>query len=173
MSLNIKSVGACSSVHISARPTTSAKSAVITITSLGSASVGGSTTHNITYGGQTTQLLIPVTSLSASTGAFMITLSENNKIVHTKALIIHCDLDCCLTKLTNELVACNCDCPKCSSALAKAQKVFLLLQSAQSTVVEINSYGQAISINSGKFKDISEKYTKAKEICDNSCGCDC
>jgi len=171
MSLNIKSVGACSSVHISARPTTSATSAVITITSLGSS--GGITTHPITYSSQSTQLLIPVTSLPSSTGAFMITLSENNKIVHTKALIIHCDLDCCLTKLTNELVACNCDCPKCSSALAKAQKVFLLLQSAQSTVVEINSYGQAISINSGKFKDISEKYTKAKEICDNSCGCDC
>ena len=53
--------------------------------------------------------------------------------------------------------------------MAKAQKIFLLLQSAQSAV-EIA--GTDVN-NTGYHRDILDKYNKAKEICDNSCGCDC
>ena len=56
-----------------------------------------------------------------------------------------------------------------AKTMAKAQKVFLLLQSAQSAV-EIASTDVN---NTGYYKDILAKYNKAKEICDNSCGCDC
>tara|TARA_R100000315_G_C5165842_1_gene95613 strand:- start:54 stop:362 length:309 start_codon:yes stop_codon:yes gene_type:complete len=102
----------------------------------------------------------------------MFELEENGIIVSSKALLIHCDIDCCIVKLTNELLACECDCPKCSSALAKAQKVFLLLQSANAKVDEVNSEPRGSTVT-GHYEDISDKYKKAREICDGSCGCEC
>ena len=64
-----------------------------------------------------------------------------------------------------------CDCPKCATTLAKAQKIFLLLQSAQSAVDLANTTEG--SVNMGYYKDILKKYEKAVELCDSSCGCDC
>ena len=81
------------------------------------------------------------------------------------------DLDCCLTKLTNELLECACDCLKCNSVLAKAQKIFLLIKSADYALSQINVLNPG-SI-AGYLLDAQNKYTKAKEICDESCGCDC
>jgi hypothetical protein len=104
----------------------------------------------------------------------MISVTEGSGATPTmsKAVLVHCDIDCCLTKLTNELLACECDCPKCSSALAKAQKVYLLLQSAIAKVEEINSNPTGSTIM-GEYEDIVDKYKKAKELCDGSCGCEC
>ena len=50
--------------------------------------------------------------------------------------------------------------------------MFLLLQSAIATVEEVNSDPRGSTIT-GYYSDINDKYIKAKEICDNSCGCDC
>jgi len=111
---------------------------------------------------------IPIDNLSSPYGVFKVCIVEGGIEYACKPILIHCDIDCCLVKLTNELLDCACDCPRCSTALAKAQKIFLLLKSAESAV-EIAGVSQA----SGYYKDIYEKYSKAKEICDNSCGCDC
>ena len=168
MAFNIKTTSSCKNIMIHIRPLTAATTGSVRITSLS----GGFTTHNVTFSGNVTKLLVPVSSLAASSGAFKLKLFEGTTRTSTKALLIHCDIDCCLTKLTNELLACECDCPKCSSALAKAQKVFLLLQSALATVEEVNSDPRGSTIT-GYYSDIHDKYIKAKEICDNSCGCDC
>ena len=169
MAFNVKTVNSCKNILITIKPITGALTGTVEITSLTS---GGVTKHNVTFSGPTTKLLLPVTSLAATSGVFKLRLFEGVKKVSTKVLLIHCDIDCCLTKLTNELLACECDCPKCSSALAKAQKVFLLLQSAIATVEEVNSDPRGSTIT-GYYSDINDKYIKAKEICDNSCGCDC
>tara|TARA_R100000234_G_scaffold117205_1_gene95299 strand:+ start:69 stop:584 length:516 start_codon:yes stop_codon:yes gene_type:complete len=112
---------------------------------------------------------IPTENLSSKNGVFKVCVVENSIEVACKPVLIKCDIDCCLVKLTDELIDCSCDCPRCAKTLAKAQKVFLLLQSAQSAVdiasTDVN--------NTGYHLDILEKYNKAKEICDNSCGCDC
>jgi|TARA_R110000782_G_scaffold8677_7_gene28123 hypothetical protein len=86
--------------------------------------------------------------------------------------ILHCDIDCCLAKLTNELIDCSCDCARCSKTLAKAQKVMLLLKSAEYSVNQANTISNQ-PFMTGYITDAHNKYTKAREVCDNSCGCDC
>ena len=113
-------------------------------------------------------LNVPVANLPSANGVYKVCLSEGGIEYTCKPVLIKCNIDCCLTKLTNEIIDCSCDCPRCASALAKAQKVFLLLESAASAV-EIAGVTQSDAY----FIDILEKYLKAKEICDNSCGCDC
>jgi hypothetical protein len=111
---------------------------------------------------------IPTSTLTSALGVYKVCLEEGGVEYSCKPILLHCDIDCCLTKLTNELLDCSCDCPRCSVALAKAQKIFLLLQSAMSSV-EIAGANQSNSY----YQDIQKKYKKAREICDNSCGCDC
>jgi|TARA_R110000851_G_scaffold225421_1_gene378266 hypothetical protein len=122
----------------------------------------------MTYTAGIGKINVPVSNLPSLNGVFRVCLSENGIEYSCVPVLIKCDIDCCLTKLTNELIDCSCDCPRCSTALAKAQKIFLLLQSAASAV-EI----AAENPSSGYFEDIYSKYIKAREICDNSCGCDC
>ena len=111
---------------------------------------------------------IPLSDLSISNGVIdvIVELQVSNgqwTVQDRYAVLINCDIDCCLTKLTNELIDCSCDCAKCASSLAKAQKVFLLVQA--------NDAGTGT--RSGYINDANTKYLKAKEVCDDSCGCNC
>ena len=115
---------------------------------------------------------IPLSDLSISNGVVDVVISLQGSIYEKQAVLIHCDIDCCLSKLTNELIDCACDCAKCSSSLAKAQKVFLLLQSADYAIVQANDTSDA-AVRSGFITDANSKYLKAKEVCDDSCGCNC
>ena len=76
-----------------------------------------------------------------------------------------------ILNITNELIDCACDCAKCSSVLAKAQKIMLLLKSAEYSLKQSNVVGT--TLKAGYITDANNKYTKAREVCDNSCGCDC
>lgn len=114
------------------------------------------------------RIVVPVANLPHANGVYRACLNEQGIEYSCRPVVIHCDIDCCLTKLTNELMECSCDCARCSSTLAKAQKVYLLLES-WSSAVEIAADTQSDAY----FQDILEKYTKAREICDNNCGCDC
>lgn len=68
---------------------------------------------------------IPVSELSVSSGIITIIVTTvAGTEVDRKTVLLHCDIDCCLTKLTNELIECSCDCAKCASSLAKAQKYY-------------------------------------------------
>jgi len=115
---------------------------------------------------------IPLSDLSISNGVVDVVISLQGSIYEKQAVLIHCDIDCCLSKLTNELIDCACDCAKCSSSLAKAQKVFLLLQSADYAIVQANDTNDP-AVRSGFITDANSKYLKAKEVCDDSCGCNC
>tara|TARA_R110000851_G_scaffold33102_2_gene88242 strand:+ start:1429 stop:1920 length:492 start_codon:yes stop_codon:yes gene_type:complete len=121
----------------------------------------GSTNVTIASQFSVTTVVVPVSSLSISYGVINIEFCYSSDVIYTYPVLIHCDIDCCLAKLTNELIDCACDCAKCSSALAKAQKIFLLIKSAE------------YALTQGNLLDAHNKYIKAKEICDNSCGCDC
>tara|TARA_R110002012_G_scaffold7040_5_gene33336 strand:+ start:6547 stop:7062 length:516 start_codon:yes stop_codon:yes gene_type:complete len=171
MAFNIKATNSCKNIVMTIRPLTTATTGEIKLTSItyGGSSIKIPITLN---SGTSTKIIQEVSNLPASAGVFMFELTEGQKHVATKALLIHCDIDCCLVKLTNEILACECDCPKCSSALAKAQKVFLLLQAAKFKMDEVNSPPRGSTIT-GDYEDISDKYKKAREICDGSCGCEC
>ena len=170
MAFNIQVHNSCTILGVTAHSYTGAGTADIQFKNL---SDGQIYTQTITYSGSplTAQLNIAVENLTAPNGVFEVGLYEGGVEVARRPLLIHCDIDCCLAKLTNELIDCACDCPKCASSLAKAQKTFLLLQSALSTV-EL-AYTTDGSFNSGYYQDILDKYKKAKSICDNSCGCNC
>ena len=170
MAFNINVVNSCKYITIRAsRYDPTATQATITVENMDT-----NTTYSTTmdYDGGTGRglLNIPTENLSQKHGVFKVCINEGTPTpAACKPLLIKCDIDCCLTKLTDELIDCKCDCPKCASSLAKAQKVFLLLQSAQSAV-EIA--GNNVT-NNGYYIDILEKYKKARSICDESCGCDC
>ena len=114
---------------------------------------------------------IDIDTLPSTSGLYKVCLIEGGVEQVCKPVLINCNVDCCITKLTNELLACACDCPKCATALAKAQKIFLLLQSAISAVELANTTEG--SVNTGYYIDILDKYKKSVELCDSTCGCDC
>ena len=168
MAFNVSVHNSCKIVTVRAKAYTGASTADIVFTDLNSGAVYTST---VTYSAGLAQQNVPVANLPAANGAYKVCLKEGGVEQACRALLINCDIDCCLAKLTNELIECACDCPKCASALAKAQKIFLLLQSAISSVGL--TYTSSGGFNSGYYQDILSKYLKAKELCDNSCGCDC
>ena len=170
MALNINITNSCSIIAVrGSRYDSSSSQATINIQSL---SGSGSFNTVMAYNSGTGKgsINIPASSLSGS-GVFKVCLSEGGIEYVCKPILIKCDIDCCLTKLTNELIDCACDCPRCAKSLAKAQKIFLLLQSAASAV---ELAGSASTITASAYYDeIKAKYLKARELCDNSCGCDC
>tara|TARA_R110000744_G_scaffold111872_4_gene210056 strand:- start:196 stop:726 length:531 start_codon:yes stop_codon:yes gene_type:complete len=129
-------------------------------------------TFTITPGSGPISYPIPVNDLTIKNGIVTVILVTQSGVELSKSsVLLHCDIDCCLTKLTNELIDCSCDCVRCASALAKAQKVFLLLTSADYAITQAND--GANSVRPGFIKDANSKYLKAKEVCDESCGCNC
>ena len=160
---NISVVNSCKFLAIRAsRNDNSSTQADIIFTYLGSA--GGSFTAIMNYDAQGKgNINVPVDSLPAKNGVYRVCIKEQGVEYGCKPVLIKCDIDCCLTKLTDELLDCSCDCPKCASSLAKAQKVFLLIQAATESV------GLAgVEQSDGYYLDILSKYNKAKEICDTS-----
>jgi hypothetical protein len=170
MGFIVQSLNACTVISVTADSYTGNTTATISFTDL---DTGNTYDQTLNYSGVplTGQTNVLVSNLPATNGAYEVSLYESGAEVARRPLLLHCDIDCCLSKLTNELIDCACDCPKCSSALAKAQKVFLLLQSALSSA-ELAST-QLGAMNTGYYSDILKKYLKAKSICDNSCGCNC
>ena len=170
MGFNLKAVNSCKLLSINAKSYTGVLSATITIEDVTTNTGVHTVTMNYNPATLKGYMNIQISDLTAQYGVFKACLTENGVIQSCKPVIIHCDIDCCLVKLTNEIIDCECNCPRCSIALAKAQKVFLLLKSANSAAALTTATG---STNNGYYQDMVDKYLKAKEICDNSCGCDC
>ena len=175
MALNVKSVASCSYVVISAKSYIGGSSGTIEVLDYdGTSNNSVLYTGTITFSGANglgTVNLNATNDFGRKNGLFIVRLIENGTEQIRKPLLSHCDIDCCLAKLTKELLDCACDCAKCSSVLAKAQKIFLLLDAANTAVQVIDAPGQYAT--GAHFLDIYEKYNKAKELCDASCGCDC
>ena len=101
-------------------------------------------------------------------GVYEVAYAQGGTTIANAAFIASCDIDCCLTKLTEELINCGCECPRCSKALAKAQKIYLLISTAKASAEQVYVLG-----NTGYIQNAFDKYKKAKELCDLSCGCNC
>ena len=170
---SITVISSCKYLFItSSAYTPGALGAEVYIRNLETGTTSSTSPYTITYNGanNTGQVMVNIEDLPGAGGVFEITIVEDGATVAKKLVLIHCDIDCCLVKLTNELIDCACDCARCSTALAKAQKIFLLLNSAKTAV---ENYNEITITNSGYAVDAMNKYKKAKEICDATCGCDC
>lgn len=172
-STTIKVVSSCKYLFIKSNAyTAGAATGEVSIRALSTGTTSSTSPYTLTYNGANNfgQVMVNVADLPGSGGVYELTIVENGGEVAKKLVIVKCDIDCCLVKLTNELIDCACDCAKCSTSLAKAQKIYLLLKSAETAA---ENYNVSTLTNEGYAVDAVNKYTKAKEICDASCGCDC
>ena len=132
---------------------------------------GSPITAVLTSSGDSISIVTPTADLNNPKGVIKVSYEINGNLLDENAVLLACDIDCCLTKLTNELIDCACDCPKCASSLAKAQKIMLLLKSAEYALIQADN--AELGNQEGFIKDADSKYKKAFELCDASCGRDC
>ena len=175
MALTVSASNTCEQINIIADYYSASTSANLTFGAMNASGMSvlniTSPTFTITANSGIVTYPLLVSDLSVNSGIITIVSYINGAEMDRKSVLLNCDIDCCLTKLTNELIDCACDCPKCSSVLAKAQKIMLLLKSAESSLKQSNSV--VTTLKAGYITDAHNKYTKAREVCDNSCGCDC
>jgi hypothetical protein len=166
---NVNVISSCKYLFVKGNSYTGANEATLKIKPLHAQ--GSTEVYTLIYASNNAgQIMINIPDLPFSGGVYEIDIIENATSVAKKLVMIHCDIDCCLVKLTNELLDCECDCAKCASSLAKAEKIYLLLHSANTAIELFNNVNTS---NSGYALDAANKYKKAKELCDASCGCNC
>lgn len=72
------------------------------------------------------------------------------------------EIYCCIAALVKSAIDCHCHCDRCDEDLQKAQKIDLLIKSAQHS-----TYSDA------NITDAINKYNKAKDFCTETCACGC
>jgi len=100
---------------------------------------------------------------SAINGVINIKVTDNTdpSISALASAVASCELYCCVAKLVEEGINCTCNCSKCDEDIRTAEKVHLLIKSAEA------------SANQGHDTDALDKYNKAKNYCTSTCGCGC
>lgn len=98
---------------------------------------------------------------SAINGVIAITIKDSTAAVVSGAAVSSCELYCCIAKLVESGISCTCNCSKCDDDIRTAEKIHLLVKSAESAATQ------------GTVTDAIDKYTKAKSLCDTTCGCGC
>ena len=123
-------------------------------------------------GGNTFSTVILPSSLATDSGVFHIKHVADGKVVNQTVVIGTCNILCCLAKKIDELLDCACDCTKCAAQLAEAQKIFLLIKSAESELAAYAS-GHVLLNTEAVIANAEKKYNKAVEMCGGHCGCNC
>lgn len=72
------------------------------------------------------------------------------------------EIYCCVAALVQSAIDCHCHCDRCDEDLKKAEKIDLLIKSAQHA-----AYSDA------NITDAINKYNKAKDFCTETCACGC
>ena len=175
MALTETASNTCEQINIIADYYSASTSATLTFDALNASGVSVLSINSPQFTVTSTSGIISypllVSDLSLTHGVVTIVSYINGAEKDRRTVLLPCDIDCCLAKLTNELIDCACDCAKCATSLAKAQKIMLLLKSAEYSLKQSNRV--VTTLQTGYITDANNKYTKAREICDNSCGCDC
>ena len=101
-------------------------------------------------------------------GLYKVEVRDSNGNSEKKFAVSTCAVDKCLVLLTDKLLACGCTDPACAAMLDKAQKVMLLIKSAEATAARIVAEDEEIFAN-----DANLQYTKAVQMCEGNCDCGC
>ena len=104
-------------------------------------------------------------------GVYEITLTMKSPTATTTMVryaVSTCAVDKCLVLLTDKLLSCDCTTPACAALLNKAQKIMLLIKSAQATAARITRLEDNVLVT-----DAQAQYKKAVQFCDNDCDCGC
>jgi|TARA_R110002020_G_scaffold137687_1_gene307074 hypothetical protein len=103
-------------------------------------------------------------------GIITIVLQDSMGNRASAAILSSCELDCCLAEKVLDLTKCT-DCnSKCSDKLAMSQKIFLYLTSIKTMLSQL---GTDVGINEGIISQALDTYNAAKDLCSDSCGCNC
>ena len=98
---------------------------------------------------------------SSINGVVNIQVTPSVGSTQSASAVASCELYCCVAKLVEEGINCSCKCSKCDEDIRTAEKVHLLIKSAEA------------SANQGNDSDAVDKYNKAKTYCTSTCGCGC
>ena len=130
--------------------------------------------YNFPGGNTNTRVINLVTQLVGSAtgygGVMTISHLESGAVVSSTAVLVSCDILCCLAKKMEDLLDCNCECMKCSDDLVSAQKIFLLLKTAEA---ELATASGTLLERNAIIANAEKKYNKAAEMCSGHCGCNC
>ena len=72
------------------------------------------------------------------------------------------EIYCCIEAHVQSAIDCHCQCDRCNEDLRKAEKIDLLIKSAQHSAYSDTNITDAVN-----------KYNKAKDFCTETCACGC
>ena len=85
--------------------------------------------------------VVTAAEIGGGNGIYVVNHVFEGSIFARAAVLLSCDILCCLASKMNELLKCDCDCTKCADQLAEAQKIFLLLKTAESELALADEAG--------------------------------
>jgi hypothetical protein len=83
-------------------------------------------------------------------------------LMTTLFTVAPCKINCCIAKLVDAAIECDCKCDKCKEDLLRAEKIFLMLQGSTFAAEEESNYDHA-----------KRMYDKADSLCTEVCACGC
>ena len=166
MALNVSYTADCNKIIVSvtnAPATTSSQTIQVT---------NGSNSITYDFTEESNTRVVTVTEIGGENGIYVVNHVVDGTIFARAAVILSCDILCCLASKMNELLKCDCDCTKCAEQLAEAQKIFLLLKTAESELALADEAGTIQQIQA-VIDNAQEKYLTAQDMCAGHCGCNC
>jgi len=164
--------------------TTDCKQLVITVTDAPSGgnneiaiSLNGTQYRSFFFpGGQPSyQRVVALTTLGVppdQDGVFTVEHKVDGQTTQIGGVLLGCRALCCLAKKLDSDLDCGCTCTQCSNDFVDAQRIFMLLETAEAELATASGAGTLQSVQA-VIRNASDKYNKAVELCGNSCGCNC
>jgi len=114
-----------------------------------------------TTGGNVTWILDNETAGELFNGVISIT-DTLDPLLPTNYSVGAAEIYCCIAALVQAAIDCHCHCDRCDEDLRKAEKIELLIKSAQHA-----------AYSAANITDAINKYNKAKDFCTETCACGC
>jgi len=164
MALNVSYTADCNKIIISVTNAPSGQNTIQITNGTNSA------TYDFTE--ESSTRVVTAAEIGGGNGIYVVNHVVDGSIFARAAVILSCDILCCLASKMNELLKCDCDCTKCADQLAEAQKIFLLLKTAESELALADEAGTIQQIQA-VIDSAQEKYLTAQDMCAGHCGCNC
>ena len=166
MALNVSYTADCNKIIVNVTGADRAITNTVQVTN-------GSRSVNYTFDQQNENTrVVTVAEVGGDNGIYVVNHVVDGVILARAAVILSCDIQCCLASKMNELLKCDCDCTKCAEQLAEAQKIFLLLKTAEAELALADEAGTIQQIQA-VIDSAQEKYLTAQDMCAGHCGCNC
>jgi hypothetical protein len=164
MALNVSYTADCNKIIISVTNAPSGQNTIQITNGTNSA------TYDFTE--ESSTRVVTAAEIGGGNGIYVVNHVVDGSIFARAAVLLSCDILCCLASKMNELLKCDCDCTKCADQLAEAQKIFLLLKTAESELALADEAGTIQQIQA-VIDSAQEKYLTAQDMCAGHCGCNC